>query len=186
MTLSPAVAIGSIPAPAGEPARARQPGCRTRVYPRACGGTTEVFYWDITNLGSIPAPAGEPRNSAYSRTAWSVYPRACGGTAIRPGRSSSPGGLSPRLRGNQLPGRPEMQAQRSIPAPAGEPSHPTKSSGNGRVYPRACGGTINRDPANTTNIGLSPRLRGNPRERGPFAGTHRSIPAPAGEPLPIW
>ena len=74
---------GSIPAHAGEPLVSGEIGQKTRVYPRACGGTdirktvrekglglsprmrgnpgsVEAVYED---LGSIPAHAGEPRRS---------------------------------------------------------------------------------------------------------------------------
>ncbi len=92
--------IGSIPAHAGEPVRANTSGRKSRVYPRACGGTTldaflghypeglsprmrgnrEVTRRFSVCKRSIPAHAGEPRRSCVaSRTFW-VYPRACGGT----------------------------------------------------------------------------------------------------------
>ena len=50
------------------------------------------------------------------------------------------------------------------------------------VYPRACGGTEMAKKAVLGQVGLSPRVRGNRRNR---RGTHRrigSIPARAGEP----
>ena len=56
-------------------------------------------------------------------------------------------------------------------------------SADDRAYPRACGGTAHSRQTTVDDTGLSPRLRGN---HGPDAhGTayHRSIPAPAGEPL---
>ena len=72
--------IGSIPAPAGEPAKAFRRSEPTSVYPRACGGTFSFHCLNIVseglsprlrgnlqlqiqfrvNLRSIPAPAGEP------------------------------------------------------------------------------------------------------------------------------
>ena len=52
-----------------------------------------------------------------------------------------------------------------------------------RVYPRACGGTTPRYSPSATGTGLSPRLRGNRRHPDRGADRHRSIPAPAGEPL---
>ena len=91
----------------------------------------------------------------------------------------------------------------SIPAPAGEPGNRACTLGQGRVYPRACGGnhvvvavraglvgvypracggTASRWALVQRGSGLSPRLRGNHstmRRRGTPTG---SIPAPAGEP----
>ena len=43
---------GSIPACAGEPASARRPDCRRRVYPRVCGGT-ETTSWAAGSTGGL-------------------------------------------------------------------------------------------------------------------------------------
>ncbi len=132
---------GSIPAHAGEPFSARTETSRSRVYPRACGGTGQIFAFAEAckglsprmrgNLderqrnhpakGSIPAHAGEPYRSGRTGQHSGVYPRACGGTEIGQLRLFRNQGLSPRMRGNQdrkgeLPGSPG-----SIPAHAGEP-----------------------------------------------------------------
>ena len=75
-------------------------------------------------------------------------------------------GLSPRVRGNQraAPGR---RAERgSIPASAGEPPRTGTRSRPGRVYPRECGGTPPRCRPSRSGSGLSPRVRGNPRNGG--------------------
>ena len=79
---------------------------------------------------------------------------------------------------------PDCLAQRSIPAPAGEPSDVGNPGDDRGVYPRACGGTGFRSPVQLNFQGLSPRLRGN---RGCLKWDYkavRSIPAPAGEPFP--
>ncbi len=71
------------------------------VYPRACGGTSEIEIEDAMRIGlsprlrgnryaaaralagegSIPAPAGEPGALAFRGLLREVYPRACGGTS---------------------------------------------------------------------------------------------------------
>ena len=71
---------------------------------------------------------------------------------------------------------------RSIPAPAGEPMFLLLEHAEGRVYPRACGGTITAEVATLAETGLSPRLRGNPLGIAPSSSCPGSIPAPAGEP----
>ena len=93
----------SIPAPAGEPLERQPLPFQSRVYPRACGGTSgrikvisRVYGLSPRLRGnrgvpdqhgvvvrSIPAPAGEPMSPLISISS------ACG--------------LSPRLRGNQYP-----------------------------------------------------------------------------------
>ena len=74
---------------------------------------------------------------------------------------------------------------RSIPACAGEPcaypDHPNSS----RVYPRVCGGTRRAISASMSRRGLSPRVRGNPARHLGQRHLDRSIPACAGEPLPV-
>ena len=52
------------------------------------------------------------------------------------------------------------------------------------VYPRVCGGTRSALAGILREEGLSPRVRGNLRERAPSQNIGRSIPACAGEPPP--
>ena len=173
---------GSIPAPAGEPGRARSNSSVGSVYPRACGGTSYVNVGHNPSSGlsprlrgnqyrcvlsrvcrrSIPAPAGEPSVSRARRSCARVYPRACGGTLIMRMMSPLKSGLSPRLRGNHGEVAQVLVWQRSIPAPAGEP-RPRETYGRlFKVYPRACGGTAHLPHDLVVHV--------------------RSIPAPAGEP----
>ena len=77
---------------------------------------------------------------------------------------------------------PALELLRSIPAPAGEPEVEASIKGQGRVYPRACGGTAFHSVLVPRRPGLSPRLRGNRGGGAPVHAQHRSIPAPAGEP----
>ena len=52
-----------------------------------------------------------------------------------------------------------------------------------RVYPRVCGGTQENLDEYVWGRGLSPRVRGNQRERVASRFGIRSIPACAGEPI---
>ena len=92
-----------------------------------------------------------------------VYPRGCGGTKWR----------------NQYLGKGE---RRSIPAGAGEPNGQWPTCFHLRVYPRGCGGTIPICTTPSSNVGLSPRVRGNQRRMALHRLLPRSIPAGAGEP----
>ena len=94
-------------------------------------------------------------------------------------------GLSPPTRGNRPSRVQNHERQGSIPAHAGEPASTAPRIGKRRVYPRPRGGTVSEMAIPTTTEGLSPPTRGNHsggrrdnREQG-------SIPAHAGEPVPV-
>ena len=72
-------------------------------------------------------------------------------------------GLSPRVRGNRQPLLVAQIGDRSIPACAGEPLTNAGHDDLWQVYPRVCGGTIRGPDGNGWWLGLSPRVRGNPR-----------------------
>ena len=133
-------------------------------------------------LRSIPAPAG----GTYSvLTFWDsgpgLSPRLRGNHCFCGGRGPEDGSI-PRLRGNQRDGCAPTNVEGSIPAPAGEPLESSPPPPPHRVYPRACGGTRPVRILFNIVIGLSPRLRGNPRPPRGSSGANGSIPAPAGEP----
>ena len=132
---------------------------------------------------SIPACAGEPLLVKVFNAGDLVYPRVCGGTETNPAERPSSRGLSPRVRGNPY-GRPTKPLKlRSIPACAGEPAVNREQVRRKAVYPRVCGGTVERSTSNDPEKGLSPRVRGNRRELDATWNRCRSIPACAGEPL---
>ena len=91
-----------------------------------------------------------------------VYPRVCGGTARIALAVSDERGLSPRVRGNRYAFHQFKFDRRSIPACAGEPHCAHFSLSSGTVYPRVCGGTTYSCAVYAVNVGLSPRVRGNP------------------------
>ena len=91
-------------------------------------------------------------------------------------------GLSPRRRGNPSTTNARAPCARPIPAQAGEPEKSYYDDDANGAYPRAGGGTSTRWATTADSSGLSPRRRGNHRNR---AGLHRlpgPIPAQAGEP----
>ena len=199
------VLAGSIPARAGEPQKGRRRARTDQVYPRACGGTqtsrvTSLLTWGLSprvrgnrarsssaasGPGSIPARAGEPGPPLRCGGRTKVYPRACGGTELTPDATPLAQGLSPRVRGNRFVQRLVDPQVRSIPARAGEPHPPARPRTSGRVYPRACGGTCRRPRRSDSPPGLSPRVRGNLLGAAERRRLRGSIPARAGEPLPV-
>ena len=174
---------GSIPARAGEPiGEFYHPHVHEGLSPRVRGNLTVEAANELDD-GSIPARAGEPDSAAAVAGAGRVYPRACGGTEISVNRRYLTTGLSPRVRGNRERSLGPAQLQRSIPARAGEPFVLVPRLWLGKVYPRACGGTIQFLASEAIVSGLSPRVRGNPTQTHPVTTTVGSIPARAGEPL---
>ena len=111
----------SIPACAGEPGSPPWSSTSQRVYPRVCGGTSSGLGVVLCVPGlsprvrgnlvrlllmmmmhrSIPACAGEPIAFSGWLVVPEVCPRVCEGTGVANSHSSSPVGLSPRVRGNR-------------------------------------------------------------------------------------
>ena len=155
---------GSIPAGAGEPVIGMLSPSGKRVYPRGCGGASDVtavaeiqaglsprvrgsrrdFVPDHAEHGSIPAGAGEPAALADLREGVKVYPRGCGGASELVNCSCSTEGLSPRVRGSPSHDIRSRYRQGSIPAGAGEPGGRNGIWTQKRVYPRGCGGASHK------------------------------------------
>ena len=196
------VAVGTIPACAGEPADGCQVATASGDYPRVRGGTSMARARTVAKSGlsprargnparraqpglpsgTIPACAGEPR--AYcscSAMAWD-YPRVRGGTIVMGSYGESWPGLSPRARGNPQCAHRSDPLRRTIPACAGEPEFRVLLRVREGDYPRVRGGTNSRIGARPASQGLSPRARGNPESGGCLVGGLGTIPACAGEP----
>ena len=94
-------------------------------------------------------------------------------------------GLSPRVRGKPPAGRTRTNQQRSIPACAGEAPTAAAATRPAAVYPRVCGGSRPIIVRTIVPIGLSPRVRGKRRHSRRVAAGGRSIPACAGEAVPL-
>ena len=153
---------GSIPAWAGETQAAR--GCATprAVYPRVGGGNAFSNLDTATIAGLSPRGRGKPgtlgTTNALDRSipAWAgetlrlwrsacrawVYPRVGGGNAAADNHARRRGGLSPRGRGKLHCVDIIAQAERSIPAWAGETRRYRPYAARWRVYPRVGGGNF--------------------------------------------
>ena len=130
----------SIPACAGETQCCRRRECRSRVYPRVCGGNDagtgppgdagglsprvrgkrQLIRLYRISLRSIPACAGETPRPTQTNSRRKVYPRVCGGNAVDDALNDLAWGLSPRVRGKRVPFVADVIDERSIPACAGE------------------------------------------------------------------
>ena len=176
---------GPIPASAGEPSARALRSSAARAYPRVRGGTFAGTLGNADPLGlsprprgnqkseaegygaagPIPASAGEPLSCCPKLTRWWAYPRVRGGTTDAPPTQNPSSGLSPRPRGNRRSVALSPVASGPIPASAGEPSFRRACPCAVRAYPRVRGGTFDVATVNSGAYGLSPRPRGNHRDR---------------------
>ena len=200
--LAMAVALGPIPACAGEPDLDEYLERLERAYPRVCGGTANpaILISAAAGLsprvrgnplprchkprspGPIPACAGEPFDGAHEGCVSRAYPRVCGGTQDSRINGLGCSGLSPRVRGNRHQVASATGRVGPIPACAGEPKLARSHTQTAGAYPRVCGGTPCDMKATVSDPGLSPRVRGNHQLANNAIFVIRPIPACAGEP----
>ena len=193
---------GPIPACAGQPALPACIGEHFRAYPRVCGATRRVrpqfracpglsprvrgnpmYSAGGAQLrGPIPACAGQP--GRLGRGCWCrrAYPRVCGATNSTASSTVYSPGLSPRVRGNLFIARSHLESKGPIPACAGQPACAIRARRARRAYPRVCGATSSIAKRAACALGLSPRVRGNPRKSTARSTRERPIPACAGQP----
>ncbi len=195
----------SIPACTGKPATGLVCDDATEVYPRVYGETPHfprrqyrgqglsprvrgnpsrmnllAIFW-----GSIPACTGKPVCRPCAPFPEKVYPRVYGETERGRRHEIPDGGLSPRVRGNLVPGRAAQTVPRSIPACTGKPMDRIPNNVLCRVYPRVYGETSVVTDRGVYAGGLSPRVRGNPAFPSIRKASDRSIPACTGKPEPL-
>ena len=99
-------------------------------------------------------------------------------------RDRSQGGSSPRLRGTPDLVPLHKQADRIIPAPAGNTIACTAATVSAADHPRACGEHLFFGRVVLDQAGSSPRLRGTRLQTVGIASCRRIIPAPAGNTGP--
>ena len=166
----PGCSGGTIPARAGEPAWTWRSSYRSRDYPRASGGTVASSGSPISMMGLSPRERGNLEHGLSSGPE--------NGTI--PARAGEPLGqrLDGHGRGNDSTGTDTG----TIPARAGEPRQVRRRSSCAEDYPRASGGTSTATSSTSPGTGLSPRERGNLRQRRGAPRCRGTIPARAGEP----
>jgi len=133
------------------------------VYPRAREGSKYLAKWGAAQEGISPSDRGEDRQALIAEF--------------------SARGLSPLTRGGSCGDLPVGSEERFIPAHAGEPMPPPAASADQEVYLRACGGNVDLIKRGGDARGLSPRMRGELKNRNVQPDERESIPAHAGEPV---
>ena len=129
-----------IPAHAGQTSRRHRFSSSTSDHPRACGANGATMIFDVSTFGSsprmrgkhddnivdlfnsriIPAHAGQTGRRTYSHGDSSDHPRACGANVMVPFAFTLMIGSSPRMRGKRRGVAQTGQAERIIPAHAGQ------------------------------------------------------------------
>ena len=115
-------------------------------------------------------------------TATRAYPRVCGATVYALRDLFDDVGLSPRVRGNRARTLSSILPLGPIPACAGQPCKYRYFYSEHRAYPRVCGATIIGKATEAGELGLSPRVRGNPLVIQTANLLFGPIPACAGQP----
>ena len=152
----------SIPAHAGETARAAWMAGWLEVNPRSCGGNTRAQKHPVDpygqsplmrgkplervrptlERGSIPAHAGETSSLSQAAATRSVNPRSCGGNQEYRRGLYHYTGQSPLMRGKRGAAAAPISESGSIPAHAGETEEVRDAPAFGEVNPRSCGGNF--------------------------------------------
>ncbi len=191
-----------IPAWAGQPLRRTRRSGWSQAYPRvggaAVGGSSHspqlpglsprgrgsliADQGEATVGGPIPAWAGQPGGSVTIRLNTEAYPRVGGAASAYPLPVSALDGLSPRGRGSHRCWSGSGQAQRPIPAWAGQPPPRRPSRSSSGAYPRVGGAASPCAAVNASRRGLSPRGRGSHEGATETFTWTRPIPAWAGQP----
>ncbi len=133
-----------------------------RVYPHAYGETHHLQHFHVP-------PA--------------VYPHAYGETYYIPAGRPPGRGLSPRVWGNLGVVAEKVRDRGSIPTRMGKPPLPCHQRSLLGVYPHAYGETLQGPYTTDTNMGLSPRVWGNPFHQHRNLLFFGSIPTRMGKPL---
>ena len=197
-----ALAVGPIPAHAGQPPRTKARVSARRAYPRSRGATSivqihpnsssglspltrgnrAIVFELCVARGPIPAHAGQPRTSAARRPRAGAYPRSRGATCREVNKTTLLEGLSPLTRGNLNSGPLNPTRFGPIPAHAGQPRPYRSKRSLVWAYPRSRGATIPPFHFSDPELGLSPLTRGNRGENGAAHAVRGPIPAHAGQP----
>ena len=194
------VAVGIIPAYAGNTPPLLPPDSILWDHPRVCGehlgsiskgaahrgssprmrGTQQLSISHGKLAGIIPAYAGNTRLARWPVQAVWDHPRVCGEHDRVDGYGCWVLGSSPRMRGTQLASPDGFEFLRIIPAYAGNTSNSSSPASTPWDHPRVCGEHERAYSIRAKKLGSSPRMRGTRHEVDFFFLGEGIIPAYAG------
>ena len=129
----------------------------------------------------IPASAGQTIRGEVSLEHGTDHPRECGANKFPFGVRPSLCGSSPRVRGKLTITLQHLQANRIIPASAGQTVQGVSRIGADKDHPRECGANSRINVMVRLPVGSSPRVRGKQVKGVLRAQFGRIIPASAGQ-----
>ena len=170
-------------------------------HPRACGANLDVYRADGKLFGSsprmrgkpiifpmifllsriIPAHAGQTKATSSRSASSPDHPRACGANWFPPRKRAGSSGSSPRMRGKRWLVRVWGEAERIIPAHAGQTGRESSRRPLRPDHPRACGANMTGRTRTLHVNGSSPRMRGKQGTGWTSRVGLRIIPAHAGQ-----
>ena len=195
-----------IPAGAGNTPSGSREKQANSVHPRGCGEHTSLFNSSLGQLGSsprvrgtrtylkfsisiprfIPAGAGNTRGPVGRTRQPTVHPRGCGEHLALGVRFPYSSGSSPRVRGTRGMSQRAVELLRFIPAGAGNTLNLVWGFETCAVHPRGCGEHATLRLCLELAGGSSPRVRGTQRRKNRGTGSHRFIPAGAGNTIILF
>ena len=138
---------------------------------------------DVTRL--IPAHAGKTPIRTSEFTHYSAHPRSRGENTAARQASRPRTGSSPLTRGKRVTGRPQLRADRLIPAHAGKTGCRSARGTGARAHPRSRGENKLKFVPELKFAGSSPLTRGKPEAARIVPSVVRLIPAHAGKTSPV-
>ena len=172
--------IRIIPARAGPTAWLPSARCGSSDHPRSCGANEPCVTRRIIipgssplvrgqragritrqdSVGIIPARAGPTPGGAESSLSETDHPRSCGANVHFGAFLLVPGGSSPLVRGQHVPGLRFVDEERIIPARAGPTTIYTGTPTPPTDHPRSCGANGDYVAFLYVYAGSSPLVRG--------------------------
>ena len=145
-----------------------------------CGELAAIACLSASRRGSSPRVRGTRKGRWTRARSRAVHPRVCGELVNALFCVNDNRGSSPRVRGTHQTQRRFGNAERFIPACAGNSEAPHVVLRPYPVHPRVCGELWLRSTPSPSRYGSSPRVRGTPGAAVEAHVLRRFIPACAG------
>ena len=174
------IALGIIPACAGNTCSRSLCTSESSDHPRVCGEHCAAIFTALAIAGSSPRVRGTPLQKPILRHQGGIIPACAGNTPLCTVRVTGAWGSSPRVRGTPRHGGDVRKAHGIIPACAGNTRWWSCTPRQGGDHPRVCGEHFALVGRITMSPGSSPRVRGTLQDLDMWVEWGGIIPACAG------